>query len=403
MKEFFKVVRYQEACQQIIRHFPAREREYVPLNLAFHRVLAAPLVSPEPLPAFHRSTVDGYAIAARDSFGSSESIPAFLNLMGEIPMGRESSISLKPGQCAWIPTGAMLPPGADAVVMVEYTEKLGDDKVLVYRPVAAWENVMQKGEDVEPGQALYGEGQKLRSQDVGFLASLGFSRVEVFRPYQVGVISTGDEIVGLEEVPAAGQVRDVNSYALNAAILFTGNNARNYPLVQDDRLALKAALGKALAENQLVLMSGGSSVGIKDMSLDVLMAFPGADLLFHGIAVKPGKPTLAVKIGERLVVGLPGHPVSALMIFLILCVPALLQQEPRFLNAVCSENIASQPGRDDFIPVRLTRQAAGWIAEPLLGKSGLMSILSRADAYIHIDYEQQGLRKGEQVKAFIFD
>ncbi|HWP98529.1 MAG TPA: gephyrin-like molybdotransferase Glp [Syntrophomonadaceae bacterium] len=402
MREFFKVVNYQEAREQVRQHFPSRMSEVVALEQACNRVLAVPVQSPEPLPAFHRSTVDGYAIQAQDSFGSSESIPAFFTLVGEVPMGEVPGFDLLPGQCAWIPTGGMLPPGSNAAVMVEYTEKLGEDTILVYRPVSLWENVMQRGEDIQTGQFLYEAGFRLRAQDIGLLASLGFTSLEVYRPYRVGIISTGDEIVEVESHPAIGQVRDVNSASLTAAVQTTGNLPCTYPIVRDDFGLLKATLEMALRENDLVLMSGGSSVGIKDVTLDVLQDLPDSELLFHGIAVKPGKPTLAVRVGRKLVVGLPGHPVSALMIFLIICRPVLGFAGTGFQEALCSENIASQPGRDDFIPVQLTNRGDAWTAQPLLGKSGLMSILSRADAFIHIGYEQQGVLQGQTVTAILF-
>lgn len=384
------------------RRLPSRQTENIPLNQASGRVLAREIVSPEALPAFNRSTVDGYAIKASDSFGSSESFPAFFTLVGEVTMGEGSDIVLNPAQCAWIPTGGMLPRGADAVVMVEYTERLGDDTVLVYRPAAGAENVMQTGEDIQEGQTLYAAGCLLRPQDIGMLASLGIGQVPVWKPFRVGVISTGDEVIPLQQKPAPGQIRDVNSHALAAAVLSTGNFARMYPIVGDEYLLLKQAVEEALAENDIVILSGGSSVGVKDVTLDVLTSFQGSELLFHGIAVKPGKPTLAVGLENHLLIGLPGHPVSALMVFHILLKPLLMTGSHDFVMAECAENIASQPGRDDFIPVQLKNVEDGWLAAPLLGKSGLMSILSKADAYIHIPCEQQGLRRGQQVKAWLF-
>ncbi len=402
MAEFLKVVNYQDALRMIKDKFPLPQRERVSLEESLNRILAEELVSPEDMPSFNRSTVDGYAVHAEDSFGSSESLPAFLDYIGEVQMGREADIKVARGQCCWIPTGGMLPAGTDAALMVEYTEKLGDDTVLVFRPAGPWENVMQKGEDIRQGQGLFSPGKRLRAQDIGFLASLGISELSVYKPYSIGIISTGDEIVPVERKPLIGEVRDVNSYSLAAAVQSCGSISRIYPLVKDDFSVLQGAVKSGLEENDVLLMSGGSSVGTMDVTMDVLLSFPGAEMLFHGIAVKPGKPTLAVKIGDKLVIGLPGHPVSALMMFNIVCAPALRFSPSMAVEARINVNVASQAGRDDFVPIKLFKEDDEQMARPLLGKSGLMSILSMADGYIHIPYEAQGVKKDERVKVIQF-
>lgn len=402
MAEFLKVVSFQEARQKIIEGFPRQGKERVYLTEAQRRVLASDVKSPEDLPAFHRTVVDGYAVLAEDTFGSSESLPAYLDYVGEVKMGQEAGLSLQKGQCCWIPTGGMLPAGSNAAVMVEYTEKLGEDTVLVYRPVGPWGNIMQKGEDIKKEEVIFSAGSFLRAQDIGLLASLGISKLLVFKPWRVGLISTGDEIVPIEETPSTGKVRDVNSHALAAAIRDCGAIPHNYPLVMDDFKVLKNAVELGLRENDLLIMSGGSSVGLMDVTLDVLLSFPGAEMLFHGIAVKPGKPTLAVKIGDKMVIGLPGHPVSALMMFHIICAPALSPYPPLSIDACLELNLSSQAGRDDFVPVELREEKGEKLALPLLGKSGLMNILSRASGFIHIPYEKQGLVKGENTRVYLF-
>lgn len=403
MIEFLKVVTVQEALRLIAGALPYRDWEVVTLPFALGRELPEPVYSPEPIPSFPRSTVDGYAVCAADTFGCSESLPAFLEYRGEIQIGNKPDLAIMPGQCCWIPTGGMLPSGTDAVVMVEYTERLGDDTVLVFRPVGPGENIMHIGEDAPEGSLLLPQGHWLRSQDLGLLASAGVKQVKVWKPYRVGIISTGNEIVPLDVCPQPGQVRDVNSISLAAAVQSAAAVAKTYSIVPDDYDKLRQAVAAACEENDWVLMSGGSSVGVKDMTLEVLMSFPHAQLLFHGVAVKPGKPTLAVRIGDKLVVGLPGHPVSALTMFGVICRPFLDSKPPSQVIAVAGANIASQAGRDDYIPVSLKDIDGRRVADPLLGKSGLMTVLAQADGYIHIGYQQQGVLSGESVLVTRFD
>jgi len=403
MNEFLRVLTFAQARGLLRDNFPGRGMVNKPLAEAAGYSLAEDVKSPEDLPAFNRSTVDGYVVNAADTYGSSESLPSFMVYAGEIAMGQPAGIELATGQCAWIPTGGMLPLGANAAVMVEYTEKLADDTVLIYRPVGPWENTMQTGEDVGGGQVLFRAGHRLRPQDIGLLASLGINEIVVKCPLRAGIISTGNEIVPVVAQPGIGQVRDVNSLALAAAVWQCGALARNYPIVPDDFNALQEAVNLALQENDIILLSGGSSVGVKDMTLEVLLNYPEAQLLFHGLAVKPGKPTLAVRLGEKLAVGLPGHPVSALMMFHIMCAPWLASERLISRTGALEFNLASQPGRDDFIPVQIIEETGGAATvHPLLGKSGLMSILALADGYIHIAYEQQGLKAGETVNVTLF-
>ncbi|MEQ8200979.1 MAG: gephyrin-like molybdotransferase Glp [Syntrophomonadaceae bacterium] len=402
MPEFLKVLRFQDAIQLLRERAPFQDMEVVGLAESNHRVLASDIFSPEDMPSFNRSTVDGYVVRAEDTFGSSESLPGMVNYIGSVQMGVEPRFAIAGGECAWMPTGGMMPGGSDAVVMVEYTEKLGLDTILLYRPVAPGENVMHTGEDIGRGALIFCRGKLLQAKDIGLLASLGISTVPVLKPYRVGILSTGDEIIPVDQHPILGQVRDVNSYSIAAAAESYGAEPRRYSLVRDDRIALQTAMAKALGENDLVILSGGSSVGVADYSLEVMLSMPDAEMLFHGIAVKPGKPTIGVRAGRKLIVGLPGHPVSALMVFHILCAPVINLVALRSVPARLTVNVASQPGRDDFVPVQLQGNAGVWEAYPLLGKSGLMSILARADGFVHIAYEKQGLEAGTMVDVTIF-
>jgi len=397
MPEFLQVLTYHQARQILNTNMPPREMECLPLLSCNHRILARDITSPEDMPAFNRSTVDGYAVRAEDTFGSSESLPGLLSFTGEVLMGAKPTLQMERGQCAWIPTGGMLPEGSNAAIMVEHTEKLGLDTILVYRPVAPGENVMQKGEDVSQGEVVFRMGKVLKAQEIGLLASLGLVQLPVFKTYRIGVISTGDEVIPVDQIPLPGQVRDVNSFALAAALEASGAGVRLYPLIKDDYSLLRQALETAWQENDMIIMSGGSSVGVADFSVQAILSLPDAEILFHGLAVKPGKPTIGARVGTKLIIGLPGHPVSALMIFHIICAPLISPATVNQVEARLTMNLASQAGRDDFVPVQLIAAPGGLEARPLLGKSGLMSILAQADGYIHLPYEQQGIKGGDIV------
>lgn len=402
MPEFLRVLRFQEAVQLLRSHFPTQGMESVSIAAGNNRILGRDIYSPEDMPAFNRSTVDGYVVRAEDTFGSSESLPGMLNCIGVVEMGQEPPFAVAKGECAWIPTGGMLPTGTNSVVMVEYTEKLGESTVLLSRPVAPGENVMRKGEDVNQGSLLFRQGKTIHAKEIGLLASLGIKDITALKYYRVGIISTGDEIISIDQKPLPGQVRDVNTYSIAAAVEACGALPNRYPLVKDDVEALIEAMSNALEENDVVILSGGSSVGVADYSIQVMLSMPDSEMLFHGIAVKPGKPTIGVRAGSKLIIGLPGHPVSALMVFYILCAPLINPVALQKVNACLNVNIASQPGRDDFVPVQLQEYNGGWQARPLLGKSGLMNILAQADGFIHIAYEKQGLRAGDIIEVNIF-
>lgn len=402
MAEFFNVLSLPEATRIIAENWPRPAVKTVGLEDALGRTLAAEVIAGEDLPPFPRSTVDGYAVVASDVHGASDTIPAFLSLVGEVVIGRPPGIEIASGQCAWIPTGGMLPSGADAVVMVEYTEALDRETVLVTRPVAQGENVIRAGEDCRMGEQVLPAGHTIRPQDIGVLAALGITEIPVFSSLRCGVISTGDEVVSVDTTPAMGQVRDVNSYVLGAALKRRGLDTRYYGVVADDFARLQERTAAALAENDLVVMSGGSSVGERDLSLEVLLSFPDSRLLFHGISIKPGKPTLAVRIGPRLVLGLPGHPVSALMVLEVLLEPVLPEGLRGTCTAVLTDNVASQAGRDDFVRVKIDHSSGMARAIPVHGKPGLIRVMSEANGFIHIPHQKQGLSKGETVLVRLF-
>ncbi len=402
MAEFFKTLSLDKAREVLRSSWPLPGSELCNLQEILGRSLAADLIAQEEHPSFERSTVDGYAVLAADTFGASETLPAFLSLIGEIVMGNALEQRIESGQCLWIPTGGMLPAGADAVVMVEYTEKLDRDLVLVSRPAAAGENVIYPGEDCRVGDIIFRAGHVMRPQDIGVCAALGISRLEVLKPLSVGVISTGDEIVDIDVVPRPGQVRDVNSYVLAAGLQKYGVQPAVDGVIPDSFDRLREAVVKALNANDLLIISGGSSVGTRDMSLEVLGSLPDSQILFHGISIKPGKPTLAVRVGSKLVIGLPGHPVSALMVFEVLLGNIIAPSLTNRVRAILADNVASQAGRDDFVRIKIKEVNGDLQALPVYGKAGLIIVMSEASGFVHIPGIKQGLNKGEAIEVVLF-
>ncbi len=410
MKEFFRLRTIAEVLD-ILMEFPSLEAREVPSEQALRRVLADAVVAPADVPEFTRSTVDGFAVRARDTFGASPGAPALLDLAGDIAMGQAATQPLLPGQTQRLATGGMLPPQADAVVMLEYTEPLDERTLEVYRAVSPWENVIQQGEDVRAGDCLLPAGARLRPQDIGMLAALGLTRISVRRRPRVAIISTGDEIVPPEAPLAPGCIRDSNAPALAAQITAMGGVPALLGIVPDQLEPLVQRLAAARAQADLILLSGGSSVGSRDWALAALESFADARLLVHGVAVSPGKPTIIASLGGIPLFGLPGHPVSAMIIMEIFVRPLMHRLsglDPAWeawgglVSAVLSRNVASAQGRDDFIRVRLRPDADRLWADPVLGKSGLLSTLVKADGFIRIGLETEGLEAGEAVAVHLF-
>jgi molybdopterin molybdotransferase len=412
MTELFNALTIKNAREVVAQHLTTRSAVKVPLLESLGRRLAAAVRAPEDVPGFDRSTVDGYAVRARDTFGATESMPAYVDITGEVLMGQAPREALKTGQAWRIATGGMLPPGADAVVMVEYTEELDERTIGVTRPVAPGDNVVRRGEDIGAGEVALAAGKRIRPQDMGLLAAIGVMEVPVLQAPKVGIISTGDELVAPAEKPAAGQVRDINSYALYGAVQGCGGLPRLYGIVRDVYADLAKVLRQALQENDIVLLSGGSSVGARDVAARAIESLAEPGVLFHGIAVKPGKPTVGAVVDGKPVFGLPGHPTSALVIFDLLvaplvregCYPSEGEGESLDypLRAVITRNLHSAAGRDDFVRVKLSNQNGQLYAEPVLGKSGLIGTMVKADGLVHIPAGKEGVEAGELVAAKLF-
>jgi molybdopterin molybdotransferase len=412
VKAFFRVVTSTEAREQLAAFAPRTKTETIPVVDACGRVLAKALTAPVDLPHFHRTNMDGYAVRAADTFGASASLPMYLKLVGAIDMGKEVKRALKKGETMRIATGGMLPPGADAMVMVEYTEEMGDGTVEIQRSVSPWENILRIGEDIRQGAPIFPAGRRLRAQDLGALTGVGVTKVPVYSRPVVALISTGDEIVTPEQTPKPGQVRNVNQYSLRAMIAEAGGTTLDLGVVKDDRLAFAQAMAAALKKADVVMVSGGSSVGTKDMAVDVICAFPRSELFFHGISIAPGKPTIFAKAAGKPVMGLPGHPVSALVVFALFGAPLMRMMGGetaetafaplRTTRARLAQNVASAPGREDYVRVTLERRDGVQIAVPLPGKSGAIFSLVQADGMVCIPHNEEGKEAGEEVEVILF-
>ncbi len=403
MKPFFKVATVNQALTQI-REFAPVAAEAVSLVQATGRILAEDIASAIDVPDFARSTMDGYAVQAASTFGASEQNPALFALKGTVPMGLAADIRIAPGTAARISTGGMMPQGADSVVMVEHTELVDDDTVEVYRSSAPGQHVVGIGEDIHKGDTVLTQGTKIRPQEAGLLAAIGVHEVRVFKRPRIGIVSTGDEIVAPDETPAPGQVRDINTYALSGLILQAGAEPVLLGLVRDDLDALTQKCAQALDDCDMLLISGGSSVGARDYTVQALTSQKDARILFHGVSISPGKPTIIGTAAGKPVFGLPGNAVSAMVVFLILVRPAIEQigglnltaQRHLRIPARLSRNLSSAQGRTDYVRVRLIQKTDGLWAEPVLGKSGLIHTMVKADGLVEIDSHTEGLDQGAQ-------
>lgn len=405
MREFFNVVPPDEALAILLDRLEVSVRsEVVPTAEGLGRVTAEDVVSPEDLPPYPRSTMDGYSVRARDTFGTSESLPAFCDVVGEVAMGSQPQITLSTGQAAVAYTGGMLAEGADAVVMVENTQRVGDDSIEILRPVAPGENVIQVGEDAKVGETIIPKGQLIRPQDVGVLFGLGITEVAVAQRPKVAIVSTGDELVSPEEPPGAGQVRDINSYSVASLVRDAGGVPVPIGLVSDDYEKQKKAAVEGMERGDVLVFSAGSSVSSRDMTVHVLESLGEPGVLVHGIAHKPGKPTIVALVNGIPAFGLPGNPVSAMVVFGILVRPVIQAfmgrtESPvtRGVHARLTKDIRSATGREDHVQVKLIEGDDGMLADPVFGKSNLISTLVEADGVVVVPLDDGGLYAGDEV------
>ncbi len=397
------VVTREEAVRIILEKIPeAAEAETIGLSEALGKVVAEDILSPEDLPAYARSTVDGFAVHAADTYGCSEALPAMVTYAGKVLMGEDEKRVLPKGSCMQVPTGGQVPDGADAVVMVEHSEDLGDQFRYMLKPVAPGENVNAKGDDIALGCVAVPKGTLIEPRHTAVLAALGISEFKVRKPLTVGILSTGDELVDYTETPKGTEIRNINSVTLAAAVEALGCHAKQYPIVPDEEDALREAIDTVRKECDFLIISGGSSVGERDNVNRVLASF--GEVYFHGVALKPGKPTMfAMLDGDVPAFGLPGHPAAAFYTFHLFAKPAILKRRgaiavPRYVEAELSQKVPSNHGREEILGVALENGKA----VPLPAKSGVVSVLSRADGTITIPRDLEGLERGAKVKVLLF-
>ncbi len=441
MPEFLLLSRPMEALQTFLEALPDKEppAEEIETFSSVGRVLLEDVHSPHPLPEFPRSTVDGYALRARDTFGTSDAVPGYLTLIGEVPMGDTPAFLISPGSCALIHTGGMLPDGADAVIMLENTQlvnkrnngnsgnvkegiqlepvpPLENSDIEITRAVAVGENVIRVGEDVVAGQIVLEKGIRIRPAEIGGCMALGIVKIRVAIKPIIGIISTGDEVVSPNQKPHLGQVRDINSYSLAALIEKAGGKPILYGIIPDKLELMKSTAEKALNECDGVVITAGSSASARDMTAQVINGLGSPGVLVHGVNVRPGKPTILAVSKGKPVIGLPGNPVSALVIAGLFVVPVIekllgiktVRPRPCVL-ANMLVNIPSQAGREDWVAVRLIPKTSnstqdkmgGWQAEPVFGKSNLIFSLVAADGLIRISPEATGISAGDTVEVLL--
>ena len=401
MNLFLQVVSVSKAIEEI-RNLAVRcGNEPVPLIGALHRILSEDICADVDIPGFTRSVVDGYAVRASDTTGSSDTIPSMFPLRGRVAMGASAGAHLQSGECIYVPTGGILPEGADAVVMIEYTEQIGKE-ILVKRPVAHGENVLFFNEDFSSGDVVCNRGRRLTPQDIGVLAAAGCIDVPVVRIPKIGILSTGNELVPVNVRPLPGHVRDVNSYVVSSFVREQGCTPILYGIVQDDREALRSAIINATTECDAVLISGGSSKDDRDMVAAIIRE--EGEVLIHGIAISPGKPTIIGKCKGKPIIGLPGHPASAFIVLIVIVRHLIVgmtgdsESGVRSVQATLGQNVSSSRGREDYVRV-VVRNG---IATPLFGKSGLLNTLVKSSGVVRIPAESEGLEAGTPVEVIVW-
>ena len=405
---FFNVMTVDEASGEILKHFKDFQfkKEEVALLDSLNRIIGEDIYSNIDVPEFDRSTVDGFAILSRDSYGATDSIPTILDIVGEVLMGEEAQGEIASGQAMYVPTGGMIPEGADGMIMIENTEKLDEETLLLNSPISKGENLIYKGDDIGKGNLILEGGTRISPEVMGVLAALACKNVTVYKKPKFYIISTGDEIIGIDERLEFGKIRDINSYTLFGEIEKLGGEVVGSSIIGDNFDLLKEETEKALEQADIVLLSGGSSVGTLDFTKDVIDSFHGEGVFVHGISVKPGKPTIIGEAEGKLVFGLPGHPVSSIIVFKALVERFVkekigVREIPSQVEAVMDFNFPSSSGRLTYQMVNLEKREGEYFARPNFGKSSMISLLKESDGYILIGKHEEGIYKGERRRVFL--
>ena len=409
-----ELITVEKALELLLQYAPFKRPSLInlPLGESYGSVLSVDIVSPEDLPSFSRTTVDGFAVNAADTFGSTEGMPAYLNIKAEIRMGDQPNVVLKKGEAAKISTGGMLPQGADAALMFEHMQQVDEKMIEVMKPVSPGENIIQAGEDAKRGETILRRGHRLRPQDVGALAGLGITSIQVYKRPKISIISTGDEIVPVDQPVKPGQVRDINSYTLSGMISDSYGIPERKGIFRDEYEIIRGVFEESVRESQMVLISGGSSVGARDLTAKIINGPGEPGVLFHGVSLKPGKPTIGGIVQGIPVFGLPGHPAAVAVCFGLFIRPVLeilsgcaenrFEKEKRVISARMAKNVSSSPGREEHIGVMLEERNGEIWAAPLLGKSGLITNLTHADGTAVIPLRMTGIREGDPVEVRLF-
>ena len=411
--KLLKVDTVEEVKNKLKEYFSAdrfrAEAETVSLRDSSGRYLAEVIVSDVDMPQFRRSVVDGYAVIAKDTFGTSDSIPVFLDVVGAVEMGKACEVNLQPGQTVYIPTGGMIPENCDAVVMIEFTEKLDEKTIAVYKPAAPNMGIMNRGDDFRKDQLLFDKGHRISVKDIGMLAAVGKTEVKVYQKPRVTILSTGDEIVDISKIPGPGEIRDINSYTIAAFADRTGAEVLSIDRLPDCYDVLRGRLTEALRESDIILLSGGSSAGNKDMTAVIIDSIGKPGVITHGIAMKPGKPTIVGIVDEKLIIGLPGHPMAAIIAYQVIVDDFIRkqcfgnQEGQLSITAQITENIHSGEGRETYqlVSLRTGDKENERIAEPIHAKSGSISQLMMADGYVKIKSLSEGIYAGSTAEIFL--